>query len=63
MHRGIQELRCELSCPIAMTEDGYVDGWKERIILRPALFDDPSKITEPQGPSSPEIIVEIKKRG
>lgn len=59
-----QKVRCELSCPIRMNDDGYVDEWKERIILTATPFDgiDPSRITEPKGPSSPEIRVEIKKR-
>jgi hypothetical protein len=64
VYRDAQEVRCELSLPIGMDEDGYVDEWKERIILTATPFDgtEPSKITEPKGPSSPEIIVEIKKR-
>lgn len=46
-----------------MDEEGYVDEWYERIILTATPFDgDPSKLTEPKGPSSPEIVVEIKKR-
>jgi hypothetical protein len=41
MHRDrdAQEVRCELSRPISMTDDGHVDGWAERIILNPTPFD------------------------
>ena len=31
------EVRCELSRPIQMNPDGYVDGWAERIILSPPV--------------------------
>jgi hypothetical protein len=63
VYRDAQEIRCELSLPVGMDEEGYVDEWKERIILTATPFDgEPSKLTEPKAPSSPEIIVEIKKR-
>ena len=58
--RGAEEVRCELSLPIGMDKDGYVVGWKERIILPPTGFEplEPSK----KEPTTPEITVEIKKR-
>jgi hypothetical protein len=60
-----QEIRRELSRPISMAEDGHVDGWAERIILKPTRFGgfDASGIIGGNGPQSPEIVVEIKKRG
>jgi len=39
MHRDrldSHEVRCELSKPINMNQDGRIDGWVERIILKPA---------------------------
>jgi hypothetical protein len=60
-----REVRCELSCPINISTEGYVDGWKERIILTPTPFDEDvlNLIGDGEGPQSPEINVEIKKRG
>jgi len=67
MHRDIhsEEIRCELSRPIGMTEDGHVDGWAERIILKPTQFDR-YEVTKSvggggEGPTTPEIIVQINK--
>lgn len=59
------EVRCELSRPINMAREGYVDGWAERIILTAVPFGDrPVSLTgEDDGPKTPEIDVEIKKRG
>jgi len=60
-----REIRCELSRPISMTADGYVNGWSERIILKPTPFDGPESLPLPEGgdgPQSPEIVVEIKRR-
>jgi hypothetical protein len=62
--RSAMEVRCELSRPISMNDDGYVNGWHERIILKPLPFDgaeiklsDNAEISQ-----TPEIVVEIKKR-
>ena len=59
------ELRYELSHPNRMGEDGYVDGWIERIIFPPVQFDtnELPKIGTDDGGQSPEIIVEIKRIG
>ncbi len=34
-----REIRVELSLPISMTVDGFVTGWRERIILAPIALD------------------------
>jgi len=63
--KELRELRCELSRPINIGEDGRVDGWAERIILASTPFDaDEVSVTRggPSAPQSPEIIVEVKKR-
>jgi hypothetical protein len=59
-----REVRCELSRPISITPEGYVDGWAERIILTATPFDeDTISLTDGgDGPQSPEIDLEIKKR-
>jgi hypothetical protein len=61
--RAARELRTELSRPVSMDEDGRVDAWSERIILGAVPFDD-QVIVDPAAPndSSPDIVVEIKRR-
>jgi len=59
-------VRSELSRPINMNEEGRVDDWSIRIILESIPFDAGDiSITggNDNGPQSPEIIVEIKRRG
>jgi hypothetical protein len=59
-----REMRCELSRPISMDAEGRVDGWAERIILKPRPFDGIGDVLAGgnNGPQSPEIRVEIKRR-
>jgi hypothetical protein len=61
--RVVRELRTELSRPVSMGEDGRVDAWSERILMGAVPFDD-QVIVEPTSPndSSPDIVVEIKRR-
>jgi hypothetical protein len=57
------EVRCELSRPVNMNEEGRVDGWAERIILTAFPFaGDIADVPSANPPQSPEIVVEIKKR-
>lgn len=55
----------ELSRPVGVTDDGFVDGWAERIILATTRFggDDSTLRGAPDGntPQTPVINVEIKK--
>lgn len=66
LHRDMdaREMRCELSRPISMDDDGRVDGWAERIILASRPFDGIGGVLTDggNGPQSPEITVEIKRR-
>lgn len=66
IHRdtSAREVRAELSQPISISDDGKVDRWKERIILSSTPFDDDlvSLIEGGNGPQTPEIYIEIKKR-
>ena len=59
-----REVRCELSLPVGMNEEGRVDGWEERIILGSTPFDaDTLKVpTDENPPQSPNIIVNVKRR-
>lgn len=59
-----REMRCELSRPIGMDSEGRVDGWAERIILPPRPFDgiEETLVGGGNGPQSPEITLEIKRR-
>lgn len=69
VHRDMiaQELKCELSHPINMADDGRIDGWAERIILRSTSFGDndivlrDSNSNGPQG-NAVDVDVEIKRR-
>lgn len=68
--KAAREVRCELSRPISMTDEGYVDGWAERILLGSTRFDDYEDVAPaPTGngggnvSQTPEINVEIRKRG
>ena len=62
VHRGMNEVRCELSLPRSMGADGRIDSWQERIILG-SIPVDPEllEITPPQ-PPLPDINVDVKRR-
>ena len=66
-----RELRSELSRPLDMSEDGYIDKWGNRIIFPAIPFDSSDGFTcDPDNPNSgnddggqsPEITVQIRKR-
>lgn len=70
VHRDMasEELKCELSHPINMADDGKIDGWAERIILRSTPFGGGSAVSSnngndngPQG-NSVNVDVEVKRR-
>lgn len=56
------EIRAELSLPVAIGADGRVDAWQERIILPPLRLDAVSLAGIDLDPS-PEIIVEVNRIG
>jgi len=67
MHRdlGAQEVRCELSRPISIDQEGHIDQWSERIILEPTSFDGYDQTRGLSGTDEAqtgEIVVEIKRR-
>jgi hypothetical protein len=59
-----REMRIELSQPIAMDLEGRVNGWAERIILTSQRLDGIPEILlgDGDGPQSPEITVDIRRR-
>lgn len=54
-------LRAELSIPLEMTSDGYVQKWEERIILGEIPFS-PHPLEDWGGPDGPEYDIEIRRR-
>ena len=59
-HRADAEVRCELSLPSAMAEDGRIDTWQERIIIGAVSIDpEPLAITPPP---QPDIDINVKRR-
>ena len=62
VHRGIGEVRCELSLPMSMGTDGRIDAWRERILIG-AIPTDPDTIDIfPQPNDLPDISIDIKRR-
>src|SRR5215510_2670201 len=49
LHRSDKEIRSELSLPSAMSPDGRITRWQERIILSPIPLDPEIEIQPPQG--------------
>jgi len=65
MHRDLRarEVRCELSRPVNMNEDGRVDGWAERIILPVTPIDgDTVEIPDSEISQTPNIVVNVTRR-
>src|SRR5205823_4957842 len=52
-------VRCELSCPSEIGEDGRVSAWSERIILPPLEFD--TTLPGDDGPPIPGIDVPVER--
>jgi len=60
--RASNEVRCELSCPVKMNEDGQIDAWAERIILPSVPFGGDDVEVRNDAPKTPEIDVKIKRK-
>jgi len=62
-HRDTEtsEIRCELSLPARMNNEGQVDEWKERIILTAIPFGDGVRIRIADSPT-PYIEIDVKRR-
>jgi hypothetical protein len=61
-HRALDEMRCELSLPLSMGNDGRIVDWQERIILGAIPTDPESLELTPPAPPQPDIDVAIKRR-
>jgi hypothetical protein len=59
-HFAKNEIRCELSLPTEIGNDGRIKGWKERIILAPISLDEPPIEIRPI--ESQDIEIEIKRK-
>ena len=55
------EIRCELSLPARMNDEGQVDEWKERIILAAIPFGDNGARIKVDSPT-PNIDIDVKRR-
>jgi hypothetical protein len=62
IHRAATEVRCELSLPISMDEDGHVNVWRERIILGSIPLDGDMAEAIPAPPTLPDIDVSVRRR-
>ncbi|MFT7776014.1 hypothetical protein [Roseateles sp.] len=62
VHRGVGEVRSELSLPMSMGADGRIESWQERIILG-SMPTDPTEIDiNPPSPVMPDIQIDVKRR-
>lgn len=55
------QIRLELSLPIDMDRHGYVNSWRQRIILPPVLLDNPSP-ESPNPNNLPDIVIPVERR-
>jgi hypothetical protein len=62
IHRAVNEVRCELSLPISIADDGHIDAWRERILLGSIPLDGDLAEAVPTPPPLPEITIDVKRR-
>jgi hypothetical protein len=60
LHRSTAEIRCELSLPSAMSPDGRITRWQERIIIS-AIPLDGVEIDVP-APQGPDLDIDVKRK-
>lgn len=60
LHRAANEIRCELSLPSAMSADGRITRWEERIIISPIPLDEAE--IEVEGPQGPDLDIDVKRK-
>jgi hypothetical protein len=60
VYRTVAEVRCELSLPTSISDDGHIDGWRERILLASIPFDDDSVAVAP--PQQSDITIPVVRR-
>jgi hypothetical protein len=59
---GLNEIRCELSLPKYINDDGHVEEWAERIILNPIPLDHEPIVKGHSEDYAEDIIVPISRR-
>ena len=57
-----EEIRSELSLPISITGTGYVEMWKERIILNPIPFTKVILVNVDDEDDGGDIEIEVARR-
>ena len=62
IHRARNEVRCELSLPISIAEDGHIDDWRERILLGSIPLDGDLAEAVPPAPLLPDITIDVRRR-
>jgi hypothetical protein len=60
--RTSNEVRCELSCPVNMDNDGQIDTWADRIILPAIQIGGDNVEVRIDVPKTPQIDVTIKRK-
>jgi hypothetical protein len=60
LHRAVNEIRCELSLPSAMSPDGRITRWQERIIISAIALD--SLEIEVETPQGPDLDIDVKRK-
>ena len=60
LHRTANEIRCELSLPSAMSADGRITCWQERIIISTIPLDGAE--IEVEAPQGPDLDIDVKRR-
>ncbi len=58
--RGPGEMRCELSLPLSMNANGFIDSWRERILLGSIPLDGEAVEITPV--PAPDITVDVRRR-
>lgn len=61
IHSAVDEVRCELSLPTQMGDDGRIDSWAERIILEPVGAGTDLSIL-PGADDQPDVEVSISRK-
>ncbi len=59
--RSKDEVRLELSLPSAMTAEGVVTAWRERIILRPLRFGESTPSIPDDPADDPDVEIERRR--
>jgi hypothetical protein len=62
IRRASNEVRCELSLPISIGDDGHINDWRERILLGSIPLDGDLAEAVPNPPPLPDITIDVKRR-